>query len=167
MLGANLWSLSQNLPRERSSLSSPVKGEDSGEGDLANDWKQSSDDRQFRLSLAPPHPNLLPRGEKGLLRHALCAHLLGVQTGWAPENHDSSLEHLQKSRNSASRWLRTDARRLSRYADLRKRPHAAGAVNTIERNHRQMPGPFDGGSQCPLVLGANARLASRLNLGLL
>ncbi len=70
-IGRTQSGLSQNWLRERSSLSSPVKGEDSGEGDPAGGRSRPWDGRVLRLSPEPPHPNLLPQGEKELLRQVL------------------------------------------------------------------------------------------------
>ena len=52
----------------RTPLSSPMMGEDSGEGDPDSDRKRSLIEGLCRLSSFPPHPNLLPPGEKGLVR---------------------------------------------------------------------------------------------------
>ena len=45
-------------------------GEDSGEGGPINGQKRSRREALWRLSLEPPHLNLLPPGEKRLLRQA-------------------------------------------------------------------------------------------------
>ena len=50
--------------------SSPSKGEESGEGGPTSGRNRPHRESICRLSSAPPHPSLLPPGEKGLLGQA-------------------------------------------------------------------------------------------------
>jgi hypothetical protein len=57
-------------------------------------------------------------------------------------------------------------RRLPIQDGLTTTADASQAVLAAVGQHSQMPGPFDGRREPPLVLGANTALAPRLNLGL-